>query len=212
MSIEIYNAADFCRMRQHWNGCGLLLHEFCHVIHQHVLGLQNQRVIDLYHDAQRSGRYERALRRDWAGKDVDYDMHYAMVDHKEFFAEMSVTFWSKGYRDLDQPSDTSQMEQCSPPIIEPNVRKRLSKSYSGRLLEPITPGEGHCNKFYPFTATQLYNHDPELYRRMAAIWESIAEWKDPEKNTSCCTKYCWTPWRASPKMKAMITTGDTVSL
>lgn len=151
MGIEIYHAADFCRMRQHWNGCGLLLHEFCHIIHQVVLGLQNQRVIDLYHDARRSGRYERALRRDWAGKEVDHDMHYCMVDHKEFFAEMSVTYWSRGYQDLDQ-ADPSQMETCCPPIMEPTVRQRIDDTMKGRVLDPVTRADGHCNKFQPFTA------------------------------------------------------------
>lgn len=154
LSIEIYNAADFCRMRQHWNGCGLLLHEYCHIIHQHVLGLQNQRVVDLYQDARRSKRYEKVLRRDYAGKDVDHDLHYAMVDQKEFFAEMSVTFWSRGYRDLDQPADATRMDLCSPPIIEPNVKRRLEtqRGTSARLLGPIDSREGHCNKFQPFTA------------------------------------------------------------
>lgn len=154
LSIEIYNAADFCRMRQHWNGCGLLLHEYCHMIHQHVLGLQNQRVIDLYQDARRSGRYERVLRRDYAGKEVDHDLHYCTVDHKEFFAEMSVTWWSRGYRDLDQPADTTSMECCSPPIMEPIVRGRLENQTGNteRLLGPIAQGEGHCNKFQPFTS------------------------------------------------------------
>uniref|UniRef100_A0A7S3KWZ5 Uncharacterized protein n=1 Tax=Amphora coffeiformis TaxID=265554 RepID=A0A7S3KWZ5_9STRA len=150
MSIEIYNAGDFCRMRQHWNGCGLLLHEYCHVIHQHVLGLQNQRIIDLYEDACRSGRYDRTLRRDWAGKEDDHDMHYCMVDHKEFFAEISVTYLAQGYKHLDR-ADTSQLETCSPPIMEPIVRQRL-RNYKGRLLDPIPPREGHCNKFQPFTS------------------------------------------------------------
>ena len=124
------------------------------MIHQHVLGLQNQRVIDLYQDARRSGRYERVLRRDYAGKEVDHDLHYGMVDHKEFFAEMSVTWWSRGYRDLDQPSDARSMECCSPPIMEPIVRGRLENQTGKmeRLLVPIAPGQGHCNKFQPFTA------------------------------------------------------------
>lgn len=151
MGIEIYHAADFCRMRRHWNGCGLLLHEFTHIIHQVVLGLQNQRIVDLYQWARRSGRYERTLRRDWAGKEVDHDMHYCMVDHKEFFAEMSVTYWSKGYRHLDR-ADASRMESCSPPLMEPNVRQRFHACQESRLLDPVTDEEGHCNKFQPFTS------------------------------------------------------------
>ena len=210
MSIEIYNAADFCRMRQHWNGCGLLLHEYCHVIHQHVLGLQNRRVIDLYEDARRSGLYDRTLRRDWAGKETDHDMHYCMVDQKEFFAEISVTFWARGYKNLDR-ADTSRLETSSPPIMEPIVRQRL-RDYKGRLLDLIPLGEGHCNKFQPFTAGQLCEHDPALYRRMAAIWDSIAKWQDNHKDPTCCSKKCWTPWPVPPKTNAVMATGDTVSL
>ena len=210
LSIEIYSAADFCRMRQHWNGCGLLLHEYCHMIHQHVLGLENQRILDLYQDAKQSGRYERALRRDWAGKDVDYDLHYCMVDAKEFFAEISVTWWSRGYRDLDQPKDTTRMEDCSPPIMESNVRQRL-QNHMGRLLDPAPPKEGHCNKFYPFTAGQFRNHDPELYQRMERLWESIASWKDEERrDLSCWQKYCWMPWSMSKRPK-FLGTSDTVA-
>lgn len=154
LSIEIYNATEFCRMRQHWNGCGLVLHEYCHMIHQHVLGLQNQRVIDLYQDARRSQRYERVLRRDYTGKEADHDLHYCMTNYIEFFAEMSVTLWSRGYRDLDQPTDTTRMECCSPPIMEPLVRQRLENQsgHNERLLSPVGPSEGHCNKFQPFTA------------------------------------------------------------
>ena len=35
--IEIYNSFEYERMRLHWNGCGLLLHELCHLIHQLAL-------------------------------------------------------------------------------------------------------------------------------------------------------------------------------
>lgn len=72
--IEIYDCHDFERMRLHWNGCGLLLHEFCHLIHQLCLDLDNEKVKQLYEDARDSGRYDQTLRRDWAGLDEDFDM------------------------------------------------------------------------------------------------------------------------------------------
>ena len=72
--IEIYNCHDYERMRLHWNGCGLLLHEFCHLVHQSVLDLDNETVKDLYETARYSERYDKTLRRDWAGLDEDYDM------------------------------------------------------------------------------------------------------------------------------------------
>lgn len=106
-SIEIYSVVDYQLMRLHWNGSGLLIHELCHLIHQCCLedGLDNKIVEALYERATLSGKYETVLRRDWAGRTkyinddtgkkiieepADVDLHYAMVDKKEFFAEMSV--------------------------------------------------------------------------------------------------------------------------
>lgn len=128
--IEIYSCADFQRMRLHWNGSGLLLHELCHLIHQLCLdgGLDNAAVSDLYQQAHASGRYERVLRRDWAGMPEDYDMAYAMVDKKEFFAEMSVAFLSNGYHALDR-ADCSVMECCNPPLLHPTVTDRVLQQH-----------------------------------------------------------------------------------
>jgi hypothetical protein len=61
-------------MRLHWNGCGLLLHELSHLIHQFCLGLDDPRVQRLYEQAEKSGAYDQTLRRDWAGMEEDYDM------------------------------------------------------------------------------------------------------------------------------------------
>lgn len=62
--IEIYNCFDYQVMRLHWNGCGLLLHEFCHLIHQFALpdGLENATVIDAFEKATNSGLYDNTLR------------------------------------------------------------------------------------------------------------------------------------------------------
>ena len=62
--IEIYNCFEYIRNRDHWNGCGLLLHEFCHLIHQLVLpdGLNNEKIKTMYEIAMKSGKYEEVLR------------------------------------------------------------------------------------------------------------------------------------------------------
>jgi hypothetical protein len=77
--IEIYSCIDYRRMRLHWNGCGLIMHELCHLIHQQVLpgGLENADVVDAYTSARNLGIYDTVLRRDWAGKDLDCDLAYA---------------------------------------------------------------------------------------------------------------------------------------
>lgn len=113
-------------MRLHWNGAGLLVHEFCHLIHQFALkdGLCNAKVLQAYLAAKQSGRYDRTLRRDWAGQDRDYDLAYAMVDHKEFWSELSTTYLCNNYEHLDKANNTI-MGHCSPPITEPHVLERL---------------------------------------------------------------------------------------
>jgi hypothetical protein len=126
--IEVYSCWDFQAMRLHWNGSGLLLHELCHLIHQYCLedGLDNLAVEQLYRQARESGKYENVLRRDWAGLTEDYDLAYAMVDKKEFFAEMSVAFLCHGYQHLNR-KDCNVMEECCPPLLHPVVTERVMK-------------------------------------------------------------------------------------
>lgn len=219
LGIEIYNACDYIRMRNHWNGCGLLLHELCHVIHQQVLGLDNQRVKDVYERVLKSGKYERVLRRDWAGKDGgEVDLSYAMIDYKECFAEMSVTFWADGYRERDDASN-AKMRDCSPPITESGVLARLEKcrtdqvacpdedSYQtksivsrwiGALENLFAPRTAivHCNKFYPFTRGQMRHYDSMLFSDVELLWHDIAAWEDPNgRHVSCIG--CWNiPWKS----------------
>lgn len=49
---------------------------------------------------------------------------YCMVNHKEFFSEMSVTYLSDGYRELDE-EDNKRMDLCSPPLMAPGVVQRV---------------------------------------------------------------------------------------
>lgn len=212
LGIEIYNCFDYLRMRLHWNGCGLILHEFCHLIHQHALdgGLGNGVVKAAFRAAESSGKYESVLRRDWAGKSEDRDMAYAMVDHKEFFAEMSVTYFADGYRRLASESGTA-MECCSPPIQEPITLTRLQKTGAAPAIcsrQDLTPFDRlhhfwsdlfvlpshqfpHCNKFYPFTRGQLKKFDPETAETMDQLWHDIAQWDDPQAQSRLCSAPCW---------------------
>ena len=55
--IELYSCAEYQTMHRHWNGCGLILHELCHLVHHLVLtdGLDNRSVEEVYGSAMRSG-------------------------------------------------------------------------------------------------------------------------------------------------------------
>ena len=206
--IEIYSASEYRRMRLHWNGCGLLLHEICHLIHQHVLGLENPRVQQDHRRAEDSGLYENMLRRDWVGKEVESDLAYAMVDYKEFFAELSVAYLSCGYPELDK-AVPSTVESCCPVLMEPKVISRVLESNPSSRLVPVStkppiypmpwlaflagllsrrrPPE-HCNKFYPFTCGQLKCHDPQGWQETHRLWQNIADWHDPENDCHCCKR------------------------
>lgn len=222
-------------MRMHWNGCGLLLHEYCHLIHQIVLkdGLENERVFDAFGALLESEKYDEVLRRDWAYLDCDSDAAYASINHKEFFSELSVAFWSRGYKDLDEKAerglinDWMNMEECSPKIMAPDVLRR--KSPTGSLSETQTVSDvdilqgvinfitgksgkaaGHCNKFFPFTRGQLQIFDPETYFELQELWAEIASWEDPlsdsNVSTGCLSSMQFVPL---PCMRGAEKTKDT---
>lgn len=202
--IEIYNCFDYRKMRWHWNGSGLLLHELCHIIHQFCLGLDNPLVEDAYEQAKRSGRYDTSLRRDWAGSnDGDTDMAYAMVNPKEFFAELSVAYWSQGYEHL-AAKDASSMMESSPPFTDPDVIARLDpnkypiadKSHFIHLSPWCRPKfrlPPHCNKFYPFTRGQFQRLDPERFELLQKLWQDIEVWQDDEEIECFGSRICCWP-------------------
>ena len=184
MGIEIYSCLDFQAMRLHWNGSGLLLHEFCHLIHQCCLedGLENHEVEVLYEKADASGNYQKVLRRDWAGKStrttaatmkrtststsldqdqeqfLDSDLAYAMVDPKEFFAELSVAYFSNAYRSLDR-ADPKIMEACSPPLLHPVVAKRIENLVLQRKRERLS--NNSTESFHGYTSGGNVYHSLE---------------------------------------------------
>lgn len=203
LGVEIYDAAEYRRMRLHWNGCGLLMHELCHIIHQFALtdGLENQQVKKAHGLVQICGLYDCVRRRDWAGLERDFDLAYATVDCKEFFAEMSVAYWSREYDPMLDRQDPRRILSCSPPLTEPNVVDRVEKSFGNGIAKSRhrSPVSGvfrhrtpHCNKFYPFTRGQLRQYDKATFETMEKLWEEIAAWKDPFNTdedsgiTSCC--------------------------
>mmetsp|Transcript_24745 Transcript_24745/g.36958 ORF Transcript_24745/g.36958 Transcript_24745/m.36958 type:complete len:381 (-) Transcript_24745:1256-2398(-) len=214
LGIEIYNCFEYIQNRNHWNGCGLLLHEFCHLIHQLVLpeGLNNQGVKDMYELAMESRLYDKVLRRDWAYLSCDKDTAYATINHKEFFAELSVAYLSCGYGYLDtiENSGSNTIDTLSPPFQAPEILHRrpcgdltetfiinekhqrqniLSRDFHKKLrnvLSAFTEKGSHCNKFYPFTKKQLKSYDHATYVHLTELWSIVESWTDP-----LGIKPCW---------------------
>lgn len=164
-------------MRLHWNGAGLLLHEYCHLIHQRVFGLDDPLIYETFTTAKASKKYDNVPRRDWLVSRRDcYDLAYCMIDVKEFFAEMSVTFLS-----VNAPTHSLSPEipfDASPPLLTHPL---------GQLGEDQNTNS-HCNKFYPFTRCQLEHYDIDTYRDFVRFWNTISSWEnaDDEERSACC--------------------------
>jgi len=196
-SIEIYNASEYQKMRLHYNGSGLILHELCHIIHQKVLpgGLRNAMVIEIHKIAKQTGKYSKVLRRDWADRSVDTDKAYCIVNHKEFFAEISVAFLADFYHDLDDAGDTTVMAECSPPFISPGLVDRIehhqtleswsTRSFINKCRVMMARRDSvilrhHCSQFFPFTRGQLRRYDPRVFKCFMTLWGFIERWEDVE--------------------------------
>jgi len=123
--IEIYNIDHYLQARTYYNGYGLLLHEYCHILHQFVLpdGLNNVIVQTLHRKALLyKAQYQSVYRRDWllcrnfdAGTDAATrkDMAYALINHHEYFAELSVAYLCNGYQHLDcLSSEQTNVVKC----------------------------------------------------------------------------------------------------
>ena len=178
-----------------------MLHELCHIIHQTTLpgGLSNMLVVEMHKIAKMSGKYARVLRRDWALKEVDTDVAYCTLDHKEFFAEISVSYLSDFYHDVDG-AGTVDMTKCSPPFVSPVVLGRMQEKQQESCHQPVKSivewrdlakfGRGlpHCNKFFPFTKGQLRRYDPRVYKCFTKLWQFIESWEDIDRR--CCKIGC----------------------
>jgi hypothetical protein len=114
--IEIYSIDHYLQARRFYNGYGLLLHEYCHIVHQFVLpdGLSNVTIQTLHHKAMlHKAQYQSVYRRDWilstsssggstaTDRATRQDMAYALINPYEYFAELSVSYLCNGYHYLE---------------------------------------------------------------------------------------------------------------
>lgn len=110
-------------------------------------GLKNQSVLELYRTSRLSGMYEYVFRRDWAGRTKNIDMAYCMVNHKEFFAEMSVAYLSRSYEDVDndiqyidlKSNASSDILKLTPPLCSPTVLASVVKKYGSDATHHLRP-------------------------------------------------------------------------
>jgi hypothetical protein len=87
-AVHIPDAAEFASAAhqrvQPWS----VLHELAHAYHDQVLGFDNAEITAAWKQFKESGRYEKVLH--ISGRTV---RHYGLTNQREFFAEMSETYF-----------------------------------------------------------------------------------------------------------------------
>jgi hypothetical protein len=86
--VHIPRAAEFAHPRHQCRQPWSVLHELAHAYHDRVLGFDHPGIKAAWQRAVDSRRYESVLHIDGQLK-----RHYALTDHKEFFAEMTEAYF-----------------------------------------------------------------------------------------------------------------------
>ena len=107
--VHIPRAADLPTKRNINEQPWVILHELAHAYHDQVLGFDEPRIVEAYEKYKKSGHGEKTLL--YNGKRV---RHYALTDHKEFFAEMTEAYF--GVNDFF-PFNRAELKEAEPDIL-----------------------------------------------------------------------------------------------
>jgi hypothetical protein len=108
--VHIPRAEGFVSPQLNTKQPWVVLHELAHAYHDQVLGFEDSEIKAAWQRFVDSGRYESVLH--ISGR---MSKHYAMTDQKEFFAEMSESFF--GMNDFF-PFNRAELQCEEPPLYE----------------------------------------------------------------------------------------------
>ena len=106
--VHIPRAADLPTKRNINEQPWVILHELAHAYHDQVLGFDEVRIKEAYENYKKSGHGDKTLLFD--GRRV---RHYALTNHKEFFAEMTEAYF--GVNDFF-PFNRGELKESEPEI------------------------------------------------------------------------------------------------
>jgi hypothetical protein len=106
--VHLPRAADLPTRRNINEQPWVILHELAHAYHDQVLGFDEPRIKAAYEKYRKSGRGEKTLL--FNGTRV---RHYALTNHKEFFAEMTEAYF--GVNDFF-PFNRAELKEAEPEI------------------------------------------------------------------------------------------------
>lgn len=108
--VHLPRAADLMTTRNVREQPWVILHELAHAYHDQVLGFDDPRVKEVYEKYKKSGRGEKTLLHNGARV-----KHYALTNEKEFFAEMTESYF--GSNDFF-PFNRAELRESEPEIYE----------------------------------------------------------------------------------------------
>jgi len=108
--VHIPDAKDFVSPRLQHDQPWMVLHELAHAYHDQVLGFEEPRIKAAWKKFVESGKYESV--KHVSGKMV---RHYGLTDQKEFFAEMSESYF--GMNDFF-PFNRQELQRQEPEIYK----------------------------------------------------------------------------------------------
>lgn len=106
--VHLPRAADLPTKRNINEQPWVILHELAHAYHDQVLGFDEPRIKEAYEKYKKSGHGENTLL--YNGNRVK---HYALTNHKEFFAEMTESYF--GVNDFF-PFNRAELKEAEPEI------------------------------------------------------------------------------------------------
>ena len=86
--VHIPNARRLVNLQRSNSQPSVVIHELSHAFHDRVLGFDNPRIRKAYEQAVKGGKYEKVLHISGRTR-----RHYALKDHKEYFAEATEAFF-----------------------------------------------------------------------------------------------------------------------
>lgn len=107
--VHIPNVKSFVDARTMRNQPFVMLHELAHAYHDQVLNFENPEILAAWKLFKESGKYESVLH--MGGKKIK---HYALTNQKEFFAEMTESYF--GMNDF-YPFNSAELKQDEPELF-----------------------------------------------------------------------------------------------
>lgn len=107
--VHIPKAEDFLSPSENHRMPWVVLHELAHAYHDQVLGFEEPRVLAAWKKFKESGKYKSVLTSPGHQRE-----HYGLTDQKEFFAEMTESYF--GSNDF-YPFVTGELKQAEPGIF-----------------------------------------------------------------------------------------------